>query len=107
MPASSALLTTAAVASASMRPPKLLQPMPTTDTCNPERPRLRYSMRASPRRESPGEASGPLRVYVTPVQRAGRLPPGRGDRLPGSTQRRYEDRQENRELYYPLRPLPP
>src|ERR1700756_2209127 len=43
MPRSSALWTTFFVASKSMRPPKLLQPRPTTDTKRPDRPRLRCS----------------------------------------------------------------
>src|SRR5580692_2816022 len=43
MPRSSALWTTFFVASKSMRPPKLLQPRPTTDTSRPDRPRLRCS----------------------------------------------------------------
>src|SRR5438270_9969519 len=43
MPISSALWTTFFVASKSIRPPKLLQPRPTTDTRRPDRPRLRCS----------------------------------------------------------------
>src|SRR5437868_12839968 len=43
MPISSALWTTFFVASKSTRPPKLLQPSPTTDTRRPDRPRLRCS----------------------------------------------------------------
>src|ERR1700761_2877807 len=43
MPRSSALWTTSFVASKSMRPPKLLQPRPTTDTRRPDRPRRRCS----------------------------------------------------------------
>src|SRR5260370_1149788 len=43
MPRSSALCTTFFVASKSMRPPKLLQPRPTTDTRRPDRPTLRCS----------------------------------------------------------------
>src|SRR5947208_13118097 len=43
MPRSSALWTTFVVASKSTRPPKLLQPSPTTDTRRPDRPRLRCS----------------------------------------------------------------
>src|SRR3546814_19462236 len=44
MPRSSALWTTARVSSRPMRPPKLLQPSPTSDTRRPDRPRFRYSM---------------------------------------------------------------
>src|SRR5438874_12348055 len=43
MPASMQALTTSAVRSASSRPPKLLQPRPTSDTLSPDFPRLRYS----------------------------------------------------------------
>ena len=42
MPASMAASTTAAVASASMRIPKLLQPNPTVETISPESPNGRY-----------------------------------------------------------------
>src|SRR5438876_8635388 len=45
MPASSAASTTARVASRSMRPPKLLQPSPTTETSGPSRPNRRVRMR--------------------------------------------------------------
>src|SRR5436190_12612023 len=48
MPASSARWTTRRVASKSMRPPKLLQPRPTSDTRRPERPRFLISI-ASPK----------------------------------------------------------
>src|SRR5712664_2650011 len=41
MPRSSALWTTLREASRSMRPPKLLQPSPTTETSRPDLPRLR------------------------------------------------------------------
>src|SRR5208282_6132370 len=47
MPRSSALWTTLRVAARSMRPPKLLQPRPTTDTRRPDFPRLRCSIRSS------------------------------------------------------------
>src|SRR3546814_4018962 len=43
MPRSIALWTTARVSSRPMRPPKLLQPSPTSDTRRPDRPRFRYS----------------------------------------------------------------
>src|ERR671934_574108 len=45
MPASSAASTTARVASRSIRPPKLLQPSPTTETSGPSRPNRRVRMR--------------------------------------------------------------
>src|ERR1700746_2397690 len=44
---SSAFGTTLRVAARSMRPPKLLQPSPTTETCRPDFPRLRCSIRSS------------------------------------------------------------
>src|SRR5215472_3109597 len=47
MPRSSALCTTLRVASRSIRPPKLLHPRPTTETCRPDFPRLRCSIRSS------------------------------------------------------------
>src|SRR6185312_3089634 len=43
-PASIAASTTSRVRSASSRPPKLLQPRPTTETSRPLAPRVRYSM---------------------------------------------------------------
>src|SRR5215203_6247688 len=49
MPRSSALWTTLRVASRSMRPPKLLQPRPTSDTRRPDDPRLRSCIRFSSR----------------------------------------------------------
>src|SRR3954447_2428252 len=50
MPRSIALWTTLRVASRSMRPPKLLQPRPTTETRRPDFPRLRscIARRSSP-----------------------------------------------------------
>src|SRR6185312_15451812 len=50
MPRSSALWTTRRVASRSMRPPKLLQPSPTSVTDRPDFPRLRSSTLLSPNR---------------------------------------------------------
>src|ERR1700756_5031448 len=47
MPRSSALWTTLRVAARSMRPPKLLQPRPTTETRRPDFPRFRCSIRSS------------------------------------------------------------
>src|ERR1700722_4152369 len=44
MPQSSALCTTLRVASRSIRPPKLLQPRPTSETLRPDLPRLRSCM---------------------------------------------------------------
>src|SRR6187402_3473218 len=46
MPRSSALWTTLRVASRSIRPPKLLQPRPTSDTRRPDDPRLRSCIRS-------------------------------------------------------------
>src|SRR6516164_3999348 len=45
MPRSSALWTTLRVAARSMRPPKLLQPRPTTETWRPDFPRFLCSIR--------------------------------------------------------------
>src|SRR5262249_19299045 len=47
MPMSSALWTTLRVASRSMRPPKLLQPRPTTETRRPDFPKFLCSIRSS------------------------------------------------------------
>src|SRR5262249_28140221 len=47
MPRSSALWTTLRVAARSMRPPKLLQPRPTTETRRRDCPRFRCSIRSS------------------------------------------------------------
>src|SRR5829696_382132 len=53
MPRSIALCTTLRVASRSMRPPKLLQPRPTTDTRRPDLPRFRSCMRCSRLADAP------------------------------------------------------
>src|SRR3954465_7667132 len=58
MPRSSALWTTLRVASRSIRPPKLLQPRPTSDTRRPDDPRLRSCMR-SPFNPSLGSSRTP------------------------------------------------
>src|SRR6516162_1187092 len=47
MPRSNALWTTLRVAARSIRPPKLLQPRPTTDTRRPDLPRFLCSIRSS------------------------------------------------------------
>src|SRR3954447_15072671 len=55
MPSSSAASTTARVRSRSTRPPKLLQPSPTTETVSPEAPSWRYSIGKRPSIDGPGE----------------------------------------------------
>src|SRR6516164_7142729 len=55
MPRSSALWTTWRVAARSMRPPKLLQPRPTTETCRPDFPRFLCFIRSASPISSIGE----------------------------------------------------
>jgi hypothetical protein len=57
MPRSIALWITFFDISASARPPKLLQPMPTADTISPDRPRLRYSIVPRSPRASVGQTN--------------------------------------------------
>src|ERR1700728_4552452 len=68
MPRSSALCTTRLVASKSMRPAKLLQPSPTSDTASPDLPRLRSSIvpRTSLRGADYGAGGGESRFLEPP-----------------------------------------
>src|SRR5216683_949305 len=67
MPRSSALWTTLREASRSIRPPKLLQPSPTSETSRPERPRLRCFTGAYPFASEEWSAQQFLRVMAEMV----------------------------------------
>src|SRR5712692_4502414 len=67
MPASRQALITAVVASASIRPPKLLQPRPTSETLRPEWPRFRYSTKVPLLADETGrKCSGDAGYYTVP-----------------------------------------
>src|SRR5258705_8187331 len=59
MPSSIALSTTLREASRSMRPPKLLHPIPTTETSRPDDPRLRSSIIRLPLEDDTGSGCRP------------------------------------------------
>src|SRR6516162_3773282 len=71
MPRSSALWTTFFVASKSVRPPKLLQPRPTTDTRRPDLPRFLCSIRSPARSVDKSSKNFLKRGQLTAIDRVG------------------------------------
>src|SRR3954470_7290666 len=115
IPASSAASTTDAVAAASSRPPKLLQPSPTTDTSSD--PILRVSIanpspgkeliHAEPQRTQRRSHGGTLRLFVRlPFPSPQLVEPAQCGRLPGGDADHAERREpaEEHRVHRPQQP---